>query len=197
MNGLLRLISRGGPKTAVATVVALGGFATAALVGVAFAGTFTLKVATGATVSDQAGTNTTENIVATRSGRAVYALTGDSARHPKCTKANGCFAFWPPVTVSSHKKLRKAPGVRGKLGTWRRDGFLQVTLAGHPLYRYAGDSQKDSATGQGIQTFGGTWHVIKARAAAGATSTSPVTTPNTMTTTSTTTTTPCVYPPYC
>jgi predicted lipoprotein with Yx(FWY)xxD motif len=222
MNGLPRRIRRGGAKAAVGTLVGFAGFATAALVGVAIAKTFTLQVAKNASVTNQSATTKTENIVVTRSGRAVYVLTGDSTRHPKCTKANGCFSFWPPVTVSSTKKLSKAPGIRGKLGVWHRNGFLQVTLAGHPLYRYAGDSQKGSATGQGIHTFGGTWQVIKTATAVGGTTTqagatSPMTTtttstmtttttstttttttsPMTTTTTSPTTTTTCVYPPYC
>jgi predicted lipoprotein with Yx(FWY)xxD motif len=193
MNGLLRPIRRGGLNAAVATVVAVGGFATAALVGAAIARTFTLKVAKNAQVTNQSGSTTSESIVVNSHGFAVYALTGDSPRHPECTRANGCFGFWPPVTVASRKNLSKSAGVRGRLGVWRRDGFLQVTLAGHPLYRYSGDSQRHSATGQGIRTFGGTWHVIKAATAAGGTTTSTGTT-STMTTTTTTT---CLYPGYC
>ena len=194
MTGLLMLIRRAGPNAAVGIIVALVGFATAAAVGVAITKTFTLQVAKKASVTNQAGTRKAENIAVTGNGRAVYVLTGDSAHHPECTKAKGCFSFWPPVTVSSAKKLSKAPGIRGKLGVWHRNGFFQVTLAGHPLYRYAGDSHKHSATGEGIQSFGGTWHVIKAAGAAGGSSGG---TPSTMTTTTSTTTTTCLYPLYC
>lgn len=194
MNCLRSLTRRGAVKAAVGAVVAVGGFATAALAGVALAGTFTLKVAKTAQVTNQAGSTTSKSIVVNSHGFAVYELTGDSRRHPKCTRGNGCFGFWPPVTVASRKNLSKAAGVRGKLGVWHRDGFFQVTLAGHPLYRYAGDSQKHSAMGQGIRTFGGTWHVIQAATAAGGTRTSPGTT-STMSTTTTTTT--CLYPGYC
>jgi predicted lipoprotein with Yx(FWY)xxD motif len=190
MSGFLSLTRRAGPKATLGAIVALGGLATAALVGLAIAKTFTLQVAKHASVTNQAGARTAENIAVTGSGRAVYALSGDSARHPKCTKSNGCFSFWPPVKVSSAKKLSKASGIRGKLGVWHRNGFLQVTLAGHPLYRYAGDTHKHSATGEGIRTFGGTWHVIKA---AGGTSGGTTST----TRTTTTTTTKCLYPPYC
>lgn len=176
------------PKLAAATIAVVAGLATAAGVGVALAKTFTIQVAKNAKVTSQAGNTTTENIVVTSSGRAVYTLSGDSVSHPKCTKANGCFGFWPPVTVSSASKLSKGPGVKGKLGVWHRNGFLQVTLAGHPLYRFSPDSQRDHATGEGIHSFGGTWHVVKA---VGSTSTSNGTT-NTMTTT---TSTSCLYPP--
>ncbi len=149
------------PKFAAVIVIATAGFTLAALVGVAFAATFTLHVAKNARVTNQTGHTVTENIVATSRGFAVYELSGDSQRHPECTKAKRCFGVWPPVTVSSRSKLTKGPGVKGSLGIWHRNGFLQVTLAGHPLYRYAGDSQRSHAVGEGIRSFGGTWHVIR------------------------------------
>jgi predicted lipoprotein with Yx(FWY)xxD motif len=194
MNDVMRVIGRRGPKVAIGTVVVLAGFATAALVGVAIARGFTLKVAKSAQVTNQAGSTASEAIAVNSHGFAVYELTGDSRTHRECTKAKGCFSFWPPVTVTSRKNLKKAPGVKGRLGVWHRDGFLQVTLAGHPLYRYAGDSNRDIATGQGIQSFGGTWHVIKVASSAAGTSGGST---STMTTTSTPTTTTCAYPPYC
>jgi predicted lipoprotein with Yx(FWY)xxD motif len=192
MNRFLRPIRARSPKVAAATIAALAGFAVAALVGVAVATTFTLHVAKNARVTNQTGTTTRENIVVTSRGFAVYDLTGDSKSHPECTKAKGCFKFWPPVTVSSSKKLSKGPGVSGKLGVWHRDGFFQVTLAGHPLYRFAPDSQRDHATGEGIHSFGGTWHVIKAAGSSGAGTTMSTGITTTMTTTTSTT---CAYPP--
>ncbi len=200
MNGLPRRVFKGGPMAALGVIAAIAGLATAAFVGVAMAKTFALEVAKNANVTSQTRTTKTESIVVTASGRAVYTLTGDSPRHPECTKASGCFTFWPPVTVSSAKKLSKAPGIRGKLGVWHRNGFFQVTLAGHPLYRYAADGQKDSATGEGINAFGGTWHVVKAAVTGGPTpsgGTPTSTTTTTTTTMPTTTSTTCLYPPYC
>ena len=92
----------------------------------------------------------------------MYTLSGDSRQHPECTKANKCFQFWFPVKINSTKKLSKAPHVKGSLGTWKRNGFIQVTLGGHPLYTFLGDTHKNAATGEGIKSFGGTWHVVKA-----------------------------------
>jgi predicted lipoprotein with Yx(FWY)xxD motif len=176
-------------RSATLLVAAVAGFGTAALVGVAIANTFTLQVAKNAKVTNQMRMTTRENIVVNSRGRAVYDLTGDSKTHPECTKAKGCFQVWPPLTVSSAKNLSKAPGINGKLGVWHRNGFLQVTLGGHPLYRFAPDSQKDAANGEGIHSFGGTWHVIKAAVSGSSTSTM------TSTTTTGTTTTTCLYPP--
>lgn len=181
---------RHGPKAAAATIAAIVGFATAALVGVAFAKTFTLQVAKNASVTNQSGVTKKESIAVNSHGFAVYTLTGDSKSHPKCTKSNSCFSFWPPVKVSSAKQLSKVRGIKGRLGVWQRNGFFQVTLGGHPLYRYAADSQRRTATGEGIVGFGGTWHVEKAGSSSGRT-----TTPSTTTTTTTTTPTTCLYPP--
>lgn len=179
-----RRIARG----AALLTVALAGFAAAALAGIALAKTFTIKVARDAQVMSLGGASKQESIVVNSHGRALYTLSGDTKRHPKCTKASGCFAFWPPAKVSS-KNVTKASGIRGKLGVWRRDGFLQLTIAGHPLYTFSQDTRKDVATGQGIRTFGGVWHV---RTASGAASSSP----STSTTPPTTTTPPYTTTPY-
>jgi predicted lipoprotein with Yx(FWY)xxD motif len=117
----------------------------------------TLGIAKGVTVGGHAS-----NIVTNSRGVTVYTLSGDTAHHIKCTKANGCLTFWPPVTVHSKStKLTAAPGIHGRLALLHRDGFFQVTLGGHPLYTFLEDhGKRRSATGQGIVSFGGTWKVI-------------------------------------
>ncbi len=176
----------------IALIVAIAGPATAAMVAVAVAKTFTLNIAKSAQVTNTKGVSMHENVIANARGFALYALSGDSMHHPQCTKANGCFRFWPPLKVASAKALTKAPGINGRLGVWHRDGFFQVTLAGHPLYTFASDTHRDAATGEGLRSFGGTWHVEKAGATSGS-ATTPTTTMTTTTTTTTTTT--CLYPP--
>jgi predicted lipoprotein with Yx(FWY)xxD motif len=195
-------------RKALVSAPAAAGIAIAIVVSVAVAatGSDALHVATQAKVTNTAGVTKLENIAVTKRGRAVYELSGDSRHHPKCTRSNGCFQFWPPVKVHSSQHLKKASGIKGKLGTWRRDGFLQLTLSGHPLYMYAGDGKADIATGQGIRTFGGTWTVVRA---GGTVNTAPPTTTSSTTmsstsssptsgsssTTTTSTTTTCPYPP--
>jgi predicted lipoprotein with Yx(FWY)xxD motif len=98
-----------------------------------------------------------EPIAVNSKGVTVYTLGGDSPKHMECTKANGCFAFWPPVTV---KGKPTASGVKGKLGTFKNSGVTQVTLNGHPLYTYSGDHGAGVANGNGINTFGGIWRVV-------------------------------------
>lgn len=42
----------------------------------------------------------------------------------------------------------------------RRIPALAVVLAGHPLYRYAGDGAAGDANGQGLSFFGALWYVV-------------------------------------
>ncbi len=100
-----------------------------------------------------------EPIAVTAKGVTVYTLSGDSATHQECTMSSGCFGVWPPVKAGA--KPTKAAGVSGKLGTFKRNGFIQVTLNGHPLYTYVADGNRPGkASGDGVTSFGGTWHVV-------------------------------------
>jgi predicted lipoprotein with Yx(FWY)xxD motif len=153
--------------SALTLAVVAAGLVAVLLVGAALATTFTLQVGKQAKVKSASGSMSAENIVVNSRGKAVYYLSGDTKSHPKCTKANQCFGFWPPVTVSSTSKATKAAGISGTLSVWHRNGFSQLVLAGHPLYTYAGDSARMEATGQGAHGFGGTWYVIKASGSSG------------------------------
>jgi predicted lipoprotein with Yx(FWY)xxD motif len=114
------------------------------------------------------------------SGRTLYTLSGESTHHLLC-KSSGCLKFWPPVRLSpSGAKLKAGSGLQGHLGTLRRsNGIVQVTLRGKPLYRFAGDSGKGQANGEGIVSFGGTWHAARATTtpAPGAPATPPMPSP--------------------
>jgi predicted lipoprotein with Yx(FWY)xxD motif len=107
-----------------------------------------------------------EPIAVNSKGAAVYTLSGDSAKHMDCTKANRCFSAWPPVTVKGKPTMS---GVKGTLGTFKNSGVTQVTLNGHPLYTFAGDHGVGVANGNGLQSFGGIWHVVVAGTAKAAT----------------------------
>jgi predicted lipoprotein with Yx(FWY)xxD motif len=115
------------------------------------------------TVSSARNAALKKTIVVDSHGRTVYVLTPETTSHLLCT-SRACFAAWPPVTVSSRSaKLLEGAGVHGHLALLRRsNGQLQVTLRGLPLYRFAGDSARGQANGEGIKTFGGTWHAVPA-----------------------------------
>jgi predicted lipoprotein with Yx(FWY)xxD motif len=148
-----------------------------------------------ATVGSAANAGLGRRVAVNAQGRTLYALSPESAHHLLCTSA-ACLKAWPPLTVTSAKtKLRGGSGVHGRLGILRRsDGRLQVTLRGLPLYRFSGDHGKGEANGEGLQSFGGTWHAVPAApgsSAPTATPTTPTTsTPETPATSTPTTTAP-------
>jgi predicted lipoprotein with Yx(FWY)xxD motif len=158
-------------RRASAFVLVAGALAAAAFASAALAASFTLAVTKHAKVINQQHVTTHPNVVVNTNGMVLYTLSGDSKKHPECVKSNKCLQFWPPVTVSSLKRLSKASSIKGKLGTWKRLGFTQVTIDGHPLYTFSLDTKKGVATGEGIVHFGGTWHVRKAAPAGAATPT--------------------------
>lgn len=104
-------------------------------------------------------------IVVETHGHTLYALSPETTHHLLC-KSAACLANWPPLTVRSSKlKLQAGAGVQGHVGLLRRaGGKWQVTLRGMPLYRFAGDTAKGQANGEGIVAFGGTWHAVTSAA---------------------------------
>lgn len=106
----------------------------------------------------------TRTIVITGSGQTVYALGGESLAKLKCISAQ-CLKAWPPFKVpSASTRVTVAKGVPGQASILTRvkAKLFQVMLDRHPLYTYAGD-KGSSAKGQGINSYGGTWHVVTVR----------------------------------
>jgi predicted lipoprotein with Yx(FWY)xxD motif len=93
-------------------------------------------------------------------GRTVYLFEKDAATTSKC---NGpCASAWPPVTTTGQPSVAGGAD-QAKLGTTtRQDGTMQVTYAGHPLYRFAGDAKSGDTNGQGLTNFGAGWYVLTA-----------------------------------
>ncbi|HEX9482856.1 MAG TPA: hypothetical protein VF927_12205 [Solirubrobacteraceae bacterium] len=137
----------------------LGMLAVSALPAVAAlaASTLTVKSAANSTLG--------KTVVVNPAGRTLYSLSGESSHHLLC-KSSECAHFWPPLVVPSRAtRLKDGAGVHGTLGLIRRpSGSLQVTLRGKPLYRFSGDHSSGQANGEGIRSFGGTWHAVTASA---------------------------------
>jgi predicted lipoprotein with Yx(FWY)xxD motif len=94
-------------------------------------------------------------------GFALYLFTHDRSASSTCY--DNCATAWPPYIVkrrpvSAHGRAHSSliSSVR------RRDGRLQVTYAGHPLYYYVGDKRAGQVLCQAVTEFGGTWYVVAA-----------------------------------
>jgi predicted lipoprotein with Yx(FWY)xxD motif len=96
-------------------------------------------------------------ILADGADRTIYLFTRDGSTASTCYGA--CASAWPPVL--SNGTPRPAQGLTRHLGTTRRrDGRLQVTYSGHPLYYYVGDVQPGEILCQNVEEYGGTWLVV-------------------------------------
>jgi len=121
---------------------------------------------TSLTVAKRTVSSKSMSVVVTGAGKTVYELGGESLAKLKCL-TTACLKIWMPVTVSSATaKVTVAKGVPGTASVLHRvkAKLYQVMLDRHPLYTYAGDSN-GSAKGQGIKSYGGSWHVVVAATA--------------------------------
>lgn len=94
-------------------------------------------------------------------GQALYLWAADHGKSSTCT--GECAQAWPPLTTMG--KPQAGGAVKASLlGTTKRsDGALEVTYAGHPLYRFEGDSAVGQDNGQGSNAFGAPWWIVNAQ----------------------------------
>jgi len=91
-------------------------------------------------------------------GKVVYAFGADKSSTSRCYGV--CAAAWPPLLTKGAPLA--ASGVESKLlgTTKRRNGTLQVTYAGHPLYYYSAD-KIGKIMCQHANMHGGLWLIVK------------------------------------
>jgi predicted lipoprotein with Yx(FWY)xxD motif len=91
-------------------------------------------------------------------GRTLYLFAKD--RHGKSACYGLCAGYWPALTTKGTPKAINGAR-KSLLGTTRRkDGRLQVTYRGHPLYRFSGDTGAGTTSGEGLTDFGGGWWAV-------------------------------------
>ena len=95
-------------------------------------------------------------IVVDGKAMTVYAFDSDTVGSATSACTGQCASLWFPVTTSSSTPA--VQGVTGMIGTApTADGGKQVTLAGHRLYTFSGDSSPGQVTGQGFDHL---WWVV-------------------------------------
>jgi predicted lipoprotein with Yx(FWY)xxD motif len=88
-------------------------------------------------------------------GMTLYLFTNDS--HGVSTCSGDCLIAWPALLTDAGP-VAGAGVDAALLGTTARDdGSTQVTYAGWPLYRFAGDVAPGDTTGQGVNEV---WFVL-------------------------------------
>ena len=140
-------------------IVAVGGISLSVIASTA------AGAATGVTVSTTKNPKMGTILV---SGNTVYTLKPSST---KCTTA--CLKIWPALVLPAGvTKATAGPGVKAaKLGTVKRNGVVQVTYGGKPLYFFVGDTAAGQVKGVLTDTWG-KWSAVVTKKAAGSSSTS-------------------------
>jgi predicted lipoprotein with Yx(FWY)xxD motif len=90
-------------------------------------------------------------------GFALYSFAPDTATKSACNGA--CAAAWPPQPAPA---TVKSPYTSIK----RSDGSTQLVFDGHPLYTYIADTTPGTASGNGVNAFGGVWKEVPASGSA-------------------------------
>ena len=100
-------------------------------------------------------------------GMTLYLFEPDKQSASTCDTS--CAASWPPLVLPAGvSRPVGGSGIRSSLlgVVRRRDGSMQVTYGGWPLYRWIGDTRPGIATGEGLDNFGGLWFTVSPAGAA-------------------------------
>ena len=95
-----------------------------------------------------------------RNGHTLYLFHQDWAGKSYCY--GSCTATWAPDITNGRPTIPAGSTLNSKLlGTIRRkNGSLQVTFNGHPLYFYSGDTKVGTTAGEGRFQFSGYWYAV-------------------------------------
>jgi len=130
-------------------------------------------IAVAAAQNTTVGTHKTKKhgtVLANSRGFSLYMFAKDTqgtkSKPAKSTCSGQCAKVWPPLRVKGGGKpvAAKGSGVNSKLlGTVRRkDGTVEVTYNGWPLYTYVPDKKPGDTVGQNVNQFGAKWYLLKA-----------------------------------
>ncbi len=91
-------------------------------------------------------------------GLTLYYFEKDRGGKSSCYGA--CAQAWPPTTVTGRPEARNGADSSLLGTTKRRDGTVQVTYAGWPLYTYVADTGPGQDRGTDVNSFGAPWYPL-------------------------------------
>jgi predicted lipoprotein with Yx(FWY)xxD motif len=98
-------------------------------------------------------------IIVSSEGLTLYDFHKDQGGKSSCYGT--CAGAWPPLLTEGEPQA-DAGAMASQLGTTKRkDGTVQVTYNGWPLYTYAGDQAPGEANGNDIDQFGAEWYALQ------------------------------------
>lgn len=98
-------------------------------------------------------------VLVTAEGMTLYDFHKDKGGKSACYDA--CAGAWPPLLTEGEPQT-EGGAQAGLIGTTKRkDGTVQVTYNGWPLYTYVGDQKAGEANGNDIDQFGAEWYALQ------------------------------------
>lgn len=91
-------------------------------------------------------------------GRSVYMFEADSNNESTCYEA--CAQAWPPVITRGEPEAGNGVEEQMLGSIERKDGSMQVTYNGLPLYYFIKDKAPGDINGQDVNGFGADWHLL-------------------------------------
>lgn len=122
---------------------------TAALVTILLAGGATLPA--HAETGVMTGTTAMGAVLTDAKGMTLYTFDSDKDGMSACYDA--CAQNWPPLMAATDAKAEGDYGLSA-----RKDGGMQWTYRGMPLYAWVKDAKPGDTTGDGVK---GVWHAAK------------------------------------
>jgi predicted lipoprotein with Yx(FWY)xxD motif len=130
-------------------------------------------VALAASRTTSVGTHTSKQgkVLANSRGFSLYMFAKDTpgakGKSAKSTCYGQCAKVWPPLLVSAGGRAvaARGSGVNQRLlaTARRKDGKLEVTYDGWPLYTYAPDTKAGQTNGEAANQFGARWYVLNTK----------------------------------
>ena len=106
----------------------------------------------------KSATTSLGNTIVNSSGHTLYLFRADHGTTSACY--GQCATYWPPLLTTA-KPVAAGRVKESLLGTTKRkDGKLQVTYKGHPLYTFVQDAKAGQTTGEGSNNFGAKWYAL-------------------------------------
>jgi predicted lipoprotein with Yx(FWY)xxD motif len=92
-------------------------------------------------------------------GMTLYDFHKDKGTTSACY--GECAVAWPPLLTSGEPKAQGG-AEQSLLGTTKRkDGTLQVTYKGHPVYGFVEDEKPGETNGNDFNGFGAQWYALE------------------------------------
>ncbi|HVX32020.1 MAG TPA: hypothetical protein VHA80_02680 [Solirubrobacterales bacterium] len=97
-------------------------------------------------------------VIVDAQGMTLYDFHKDKGTTSACY--GECAVAWPPLLTSGEPKAMGG-AEQSLLGTTRRkDGTLQVTYKGHPVYGFVEDKKPGETNGNDFKGFGAQWYAL-------------------------------------